>query len=724
MRFGAIHRIMTDAIAVLGILALVSSGELSRTMSIAILAGLGLALAVPERWQSRPIIRRMSTFAPLILLAVQVVRLFFGVNTLVLAIQFAAALQVVRLATRRGAAHDQQVIVLALLHLIAGTVVGGGLTYGLCFLGFIIAAPGALALSHLRREVEGNYRQGARDRTGLPVDVPRILRSRRVVDRTFVLATCLLGIPIFLFTAALFLLFPRIGLSLLLISKPRPGRMVGFADRVDLGQVGTLRTDPTVVLRVELPGVISPPPRLAMHLRGAAFDTYNGRSWSRSLARRESVVRDGGSVWIRRPPDPAHDRVMQIDLDPIEPPVLFMPLGATALQVRRRAEPVLSSRLDIWAGPEGEYRYSGSDEHGIRYSAYFSTVREPAPALTAAEVERYVALPPQVSPRVIQLAHSLVRSDSSAREKAQAIEAYLRTRYTYDLASPSGIAPDPLEDFLFVSRRGHCEYYSSAMVVLLRAAKVPSRNVTGFIGGTYNRFGHYYAVRQGDAHSWVEAYVPDVGWQTFDPTPPADAEPKGEVSGAVAVARDILEAMGQRWNRYVVGYDLHQQVYLLESLSRYGRTGVDWKVVRTVAWQTCLVGVPTLAIAVCVVRFRRRRRLPAGQVRVGRQARQQLWATTLYESLDAAMTVRGIPRSASTPPLRHAEALQATSHPLADEILQITSTYLEARFGGVDLGDAERHALEHRVRKVRVTSNLPPRQEVGVQAPEAPAGPP
>src|SRR5262249_57936210 len=147
-----------------------------------------------------------------------------------------------RLATRKGAAHDQQVIVLALLHLIAGTVLGGGLGYGLCFIGFLIVAPGALVLSHLRREVEGNYRQGARDRTGLPVDVPRILRSRRVVGRGFLATTCLLSVPIFLFTAALFIVFPRVGLSLLLINHPRSGRMVGFSDHVDLGDVRVLRS--------------------------------------------------------------------------------------------------------------------------------------------------------------------------------------------------------------------------------------------------------------------------------------------------------------------------------------------------------------------------------------------------------------------------------------------------------------------------------------------------
>ncbi|HEX9297109.1 MAG TPA: transglutaminaseTgpA domain-containing protein, partial [Polyangiaceae bacterium] len=260
MRFGLIHRLMTDAIAALGILALVTSGELGRWMSGAVIGGLGAALAIPESWQGKPWMRRFSTIAPIALLVVQLARLFAGASVLELAVEFAAALQIIRLATRRGAAHDQQVIVLALLHLIAGTVIGGGLGYGLCFLGFVIMAPGALVLSHLRREVEGNYRQGARDRTGLPVDVPRILRSRRVVDRAFLVATCLLSIPIFWFTAGLFVLFPRVGLSFLLLSKPHGGRMVGFSEHVDLGEVGTLRTDPTIALRIEIPDLPNPPP--------------------------------------------------------------------------------------------------------------------------------------------------------------------------------------------------------------------------------------------------------------------------------------------------------------------------------------------------------------------------------------------------------------------------------------------------------------------------------
>ena len=185
VRFGIVHRVMTDALATLGILAVVSTTSMSPWTNAVLLVGLGGALCIPESWQAKPALRHFSNAAPVALFVAQAVRLLAGRPPLDVAVEFAAILQIIRLATRRGAAHDQQIIVLSLLHFVAGTVLGGGLTYGLCFLGFLVVAPGALVLSHLRREVEGNYRQGARDRTGHPVDVPRILRSRRVVGRTF-----------------------------------------------------------------------------------------------------------------------------------------------------------------------------------------------------------------------------------------------------------------------------------------------------------------------------------------------------------------------------------------------------------------------------------------------------------------------------------------------------------------------------------------------------------
>jgi transglutaminase-like putative cysteine protease len=693
---------MTDAIAALGILALVTSGELARPVAGAILAGLLAALFVPESWQTKPALRRFSTFAPLAILALQLARLFVGTSVLELAVEFAAALQIIRLATRRGAAHDQQVIVLALLHLIAGTVIGGGLAYGLCFLGFLVVAPGALVLSHLRREVEGNYRQGARDRTGLPVDVPRILRSRRVVDRTFLLATCLLSIPIFWFTAGLFVVFPRVGLSILLLSKPRAGRMVGFSEHVDLGEVGTLRADPTIALRVEIPDLPTPPPaRLALHLRGAAFDTYDGRSWSRSSNQREQVGHEGGTVWIRRVPDPAHDRIWHVELEPIDPPVLFAPLGAVALQVRQRGDPALSNRLEVWSEPETAFRYNGADDRGVRYDIFVGPeIDHGADPLSDDEEERYTALPHNVSDRVRALAHSATENTVSPLEKARTLESFLRRSFAYDLNSPAGRAGDPLDDFLFNSRRGHCEFYSTAMVVMLRELGIPARNVTGFIGGSYNRFGRYYAVRQGDAHSWVEVYLKDRGWQTFDPTPPADAAPRSEISGALALVRDVIEATGQRWDRYVVGYDLRQQVYLFDSISRYSSLHFGAGARHAQVALVAAGGLASGAVGVFLWRRRRRRAAPIGPA-PDRRTRERLLATSLYELLDAAMAAQGIPRGPSTPPLRHAESLRRLGHPLADDVLELTCFYLDARFGATTVSDESRRAFEARVKRVR-----------------------
>src|SRR5690606_23555661 len=136
--------------------------------------------------------------------------------------------------------------------------------------------------------------------------------------------------------------------------------------------------------------------------------------------------------------------------------------------------------------------------------------------------------------RVVDLARAWTIGVDRPADKARAVQDRLRTEYRYDLASPSGADPHPPDPFLFESKRGPCAFYSSAMAILLRAVDVPTRNVTGFVGGTYNRFGRFYAVRQGDAHSWVEVYLDGEGWVTFDPTPPADAAPKSELVGVWA----------------------------------------------------------------------------------------------------------------------------------------------------------------------------------------------
>lgn len=709
MRFGLIHRVMTDALAVLGLLALVTSGELSRVVSWGVMLGLALVLFIPESWQDRPLIRRIGVILPLTLFGVQVVRLATGAELLPVAVEFAAGLQVIRLATRRGAAHDQQVIVLALVHLIAGTVLGGGLAYGLCFLGFLIVAPGALVLSHLRREVEGNYRQGARDRTGLPVDVPRILRSRRVIGQNFLAFTCLLSVPIFIFTALLFVAFPRVGLSLLLLNQPRPERMVGFSDRVDLGGVGRLRTDPTIVLRVEVPNLpVEPPPRLALYLKGTAFDKYDGRSWSRTEgSSRTRATQIGRSVRLSRFPDPVRDRKMRIDLEPIDPPVLFLPIDAVALQLITGQNPLPGQLPQIFQSAEGGMFYKTPDERGLRYEVSLAGPGDvmPQPKL-GAERARYLALSSSLPARVHELARAWTRGILDPREQARAIEARLREDYRYDLESPSGAAKNPLDHFLFVSKRGHCEFYSTAMAVLLRSLGVPTRNVTGFIGGTYNRFAQTYSVRQGDAHSWVEVHLEGRGWTRFDPTPPSSSAPRSEVHGVMATMRDIVEAMAQRWNRHVIGYDLKQQLGILQKLRERYRSvvpkgsSVD-RVLRSPnrGWLV-LLGLSAIALAVYWYRKRPKGGPRAGQHPSGREI-VALRIAELYRSLDQVMSLHGVPRPSGTPPLTHAQSLVRLGHPISAEVLSLTEQYIEVRFGGAEFEEADRRRFVQRVRELR-----------------------
>lgn len=716
MRFGLVHRIMTDALATLGVLAVVSTASLGIATNVTLVVGLAAALAIPESWTNKTWMRHLSTAAPLVLFVVEAIRLLGGEPVLEIAVEFAAMLQVLRIATRRGAAHDQHIIVLALLHLVAGTVLGGGLAYGLCFVGFLIVAPGALVLSHLRREVEGNYRQGARDRTGLPVDVPRILRSRRVVGRGFLGATCLISVPIFLFTATLFLLFPRVGLSLLLLNHSRSGHLIGFSGKVDLGQVGVLRDDPSVALRFDVPDLPQPPPpRMVLRLRGTAFDNYDGRAWKRTLDdKRNADHLPASNLYPLTRFSRDSDRRVSFDLEPLDPPVVFLPPGAVAIELKPQSQSVFGEHLLLERGSEGELRYSGNEAHGLRYDVMLARDNERAvEMIPSAEKARYLAIPNNLPTRVVDLATEWTKGETSDYRKAKIIEERLRTTYHYDLGSPSGGKPQPLDDFLFESKRGHCEFFSTAMAVLLRASGVPSRNVTGFVGGTYNRFGRYYAVREGDAHSWVEAYIADdpthPGWFTFDPTPPSGAQPLQPNTGTLVYLRDFFDALSQRWNRYVVGYDMRTQMRLFDAIEkRYSQlrrqTGLDRGPMERLTRGPVIAGFALALAGLGYLIWKRRRSGPKpgkADPKTSQAEKQLEAATALYRMLEAALSAQGITRPAALPPLRHAEDLTARAHPLGTEVLALTQRYLQARFGDEPISETEAKNFERRVRELR-----------------------
>lgn len=694
MRFGLIHQLMLHSLAVIGLLALTATGELDRRTAIALFVGLALALTVPSTIREQRIVQLSGSLISLGALLVQLARLTTSASVVTLVVEFAALLQVIRLATRRGAAHDQQIVILALLHLIAATILGAGLAYAACFVGFMFLAPVTLLLSHLRREVEGNYRQGARDRAGLPVDVPRILRSRRVVSPAYLGLVVCLSLPMFLFTGALFVAFPRVGLSLLLLQPSRKARLVGFSDRVDLGVVGKLHGDPSVALRItysELPP--QPPEHLAVYLRGATLDYYDGQAWSKTQAVARAADHEGGLYPIAHWPNLALDRSMTVELNPIEPPIVFVPADASAVQVLPQSRGEASEPVNLYRTSEDEFRYASDFGLGLRYRVFFDTkpVRR-TNALPSRERLKYLALPPRISQRVAQLARSWVGNETDPFLQSALIEQRLRREFRYDLESPSSATQDPLEDFLFSSHRGHCEYYATAMAVLLRTLGIPTRNITGFGAATFNRFGRFYVVRQSDAHSWVEAWVDDFGWRRFNPTPPQATTTSAELGGISRLVRDLVEAAAQRWSRHVEAYDMQQQLRLVGQIRAHAEHwGISGWLRRWVTLRASVAVAMAIVIAARLVRYIRRRK----SRRQAAERPDQLLsppsklAVQLYQTLEQVMSEQGIPRPEGMPPWGYARSLVHVGHPLADQIVDLTKFYLEARFGNRLLRSAD-----------------------------------
>jgi hypothetical protein len=413
-----------------------------------------------------------------------------------------------------------------------------------------------------------------------------------------------------------------------------------------------------------------------------------------------------GVVRITRRADLVRDKRLVVDLEPIDPPVVFLPPDAVSMRLLSRGTPLLGGAPSVVAGPEGEFKYLSVDDRGLRYEVFLAGPNEPpAPELGEAK-RRYLTLPAGMPPRIADLAKEWVGKEKDPARMAKLIETRLRRDYRYDLESPSGAADNPLDHFLFESRRGHCEFYSTAMAVMLRTLGVPTRNVTGFIGGTYNRFGRYYAVRQGDAHSWIEVYVDKRGWSRFDPTPPSDAAPQSEITGFLAFIRDFVEAAAQRWNRHIVGYDLKQQVHLFRSVQkRYSeiRGGSDIMGGALASPGRIALGGAGLLLVGIGIWWLRRQRGGNGEAKPAKSSANAnlTHVVALYRLLDAAMALRGVGRSPSTPPLAHAQALVELGHAAGPEILELTQVYIKARFGGRSLDEEARRDFARRVKALR-----------------------
>lgn len=727
--FHRLHAVVTYAISGLGLFALTRGHQVGVAASLVLLVGyLGSVFGGSSRPRPPADLVRRTTFWNAIMLAalaLQVARfVLLGASVLALAFELAGGLQIAKLFNRHTARDHQQIQALAFLHLIGASVLTTGLDYALIFFGFVVLTPWMLALTQMRAEIERHYGGPVgEDPAAQPTDpdeqraraeaIARVLRSRRIAGPGFLLGTAALAIPLFAVTAGFFLLFPRVGMGFLSFGGESAQQVAGFGPNVELGDFGVIRDDPTVVLRIT-PSDLgpAPPDHRTFRLRGTAFDDYRDGLWSRSEGPPRQLHSEfrGWTALRHRALRVDSDVSYEIVLDPLGERVVFLPPHTIGFRSPPRVEGGLDRARQFVLRRGREVRYGDPDGLPLRYTAY---VDESAPELGDPlpddEWARYLQLPEGLE-RIAAHAEEIA-GDGASTERAKRLERWLRDsgEIEYSLDLPRTDGADPLEVFLFEAQRGHCEYFSTALAVMLRSQGIPARNVTGFVGGVYNEYGGYYAIRQGDAHSWVEAWLDD-RWVTLDPTPSARYELlPGE--GWMAEVRAAIDALRMRWSRDVVGYDLRAQVDGLRKLFRFFRSfrESDGRLEPRERGQGASAGAPTPAwpIAVGVVLlllalagwwWRRRRRRPRDPRVRGRDpgpsARE---ATRLYRRLDERLAKVGFPRAPSATPREHAEALRAEAIGGLEVVDAITEAYLAARYGGGTLDPGERRALERRL---------------------------
>jgi transglutaminase-like putative cysteine protease len=503
---------------------------------------------------------------------------------------------------------------------------------------------------------------------------PRLLRTTLLASG----AAVVLALGIFLF-------LPRLQSGPLLSGAGFGGAAAGFSDRVSLGDLGRIRSDPTLALRVEtLRGTPAAPEHA--YWRGLAFDRFDGRSWSVTPATRE-LLADTSDLGVRvTETRPVSDLVQRVLREPVASGVLF---GAgLAIKVEGGV-----GRVE--RDPNGGLYAPETTADRVHYTVESHATAPDARALRDDVArpptrggERFLALPSLV-PEIAALAQSITQSAESDFERALAVERWLRENGRYSDTPPVAAADDPrspIERFLLERTEAHCEYFASAMVVLLRSVGVAARLVNGFAGGRTNEFGGFVELSRSDAHAWVEVHFERAGWVRFDPTPP-DLRLRVAHASLLAELRDLAGAAEHWWYRHVVEFDRSTQLRAMRSGWLAWRRWRDdrarpvaavepeperWAGVRFAGWWRPALAaggaIAALAIALQWRRSRRRRGpLPAAYA----------------EALALLARERGLVREPATPARDFARhAARSVPPAAAAAFWTLTEDYLAERFGG------------------------------------------
>jgi hypothetical protein len=705
VRFFRVEEAVLLLFAAIGLTVMVLTGAAGPVASGIVPVAFVLALLTPRAWMESRRWERGWTLAAVTVVALAAASALAGGSLLAVTAQLAVYLQIQKLFRRLSARDHEQIALLSLGHVAFATVLLAGLRYAALLVVFLALTPLLLTLLHLRREIEQKYagspEAGRDDQT-----LVRVLRTRRVATPGFVGFLVATAVPLILLTTLFFVALPRLGFGLL-AGRSDGQFLVGFSERMVLGDLVPLADDRTPVFRVEFPDGSPPGSLLAsLRFRGTTFDTYDGRAWQRTAPDPSAHAGFGPRFTLDVPgPEPSRTVSMHVVQEPFEPRLLFLPAGARDFDLRaplpRRPGP-RRSPLRWHSDGVAEYRESGDEgiPFDVRVGVWPDGTRTPAPAGIPDGIrDPYRSLPPDAD-RIVALARSLTRDWPDPRDRADALLAHLLARYRYARSTHARAGDRPIEDFLFRWHEGHCEYFSSAMTLLARAAGLRARNVSGFLGGHWNELGEYLVVRQSNAHSWAEVEIPGEGWIVYEATPSAEEAALSRTGGVLGWLSDLFDALRTSWNRHVVAFDLKRQIGILNAI------GAAYRAVRDATASFALANRTPLTVAGLLIglavgafllrRFLLRRRSPADGLdrrHAPPHPRHAAEARRLLAQVERTLRSLGIERGIHEPVERLVERTGPLGEPLAAAAARALDRYQAARFGLHRLETAERRRL-------------------------------
>lgn len=570
---------------------------------------------------------------------------------------------------------------------------------------FLVLAVSSFVGLEIRRSSEG---------AATPPFAPEGTLTRRL-NRALAVTSGLVASSALVVGGVIFFIIPRFTAGYLSALNLHPTLMSGFTDNVALGEIGEIKQNSAVVMRIRIQG--DPNRAQEIHWRGGVLTNFDGKRWFTPVPHAQILVSDPSGAY-------------QLGLTPLPPNSYFL-LHYTVLM-----EPIETDAVFLAARPLTVWGHFGSDSRFVRNPRNYlilddtGTVLNPLRSSAVSHYDAVSQVPfvrpqqlredstdypqnilstylqlPQLDPRIQQLAEKITAHDATPYDKAADLERYFHTtfRYTLDLSDMN--QPDPLAYFLFTKRAGHCEYFASAMVVMLRTLGVPARYVTGFLPGQYNDLAHDYIIRASDAHSWVEVYFPQYGWITFDPTPPGEAKPRS-LFARVGMYWDWFQFS---WNEWVINYDFSHQLSLARGVKQSSLSWSDRisnyyhekqrRAVNTLKlWQARLsasrYSLPGALIFLLALLIYFRGRALGGFVAVRWKLRARRegqlpsdLAAFEYRQMLRLLERRGWRKSPAQTPLEFAASIRAPE--FAGPVAELTQLYQSARFGA-QAADARR----------------------------------